>query len=87
MLRHATTTRFLWTYTLAVGVVKRLELDNIGVSNNAHDLQFTVLHWVSIFGHTRIVWEADLEPLILQDTLDGGILVGRREFGLEDNTE
>lgn len=28
---------------LAVGVVKRLQLDNVGVANDAHDLQLTVL--------------------------------------------
>ena len=35
------------TYALAVGIVKRLELHNVGVSDDAHDLQLAVLRRVS----------------------------------------
>jgi hypothetical protein len=35
------------TYPLAIGIVKGLELNDIGVTNNAHDLQFTILIEVS----------------------------------------
>jgi hypothetical protein len=35
------------TYPLAVVVEEGLELDNVGVSDNAHDLEFTVLLGVS----------------------------------------
>jgi hypothetical protein len=31
------------TYTFAVGVVEGLELDNVGMTNDTHDLEFTVL--------------------------------------------
>lgn len=31
------------TYPLAIVVEKGLELDNVGVADNAHDLEFTVL--------------------------------------------
>ena len=31
------------SYSFAVGVVKGLELDNVGVTDDAHDLEFTVL--------------------------------------------
>jgi hypothetical protein len=31
------------TYALAIRVVECLELDNIGVTNDAHDLKLTVL--------------------------------------------
>lgn len=36
------------TYPLAIRVVKRLELYNIGVSDDAHNLQFTVLNGVRV---------------------------------------
>ena len=58
------------TYALAVGVVERLQLHNVGVAHDPHDLQFAVL-----------------EALVLQDPLDRGILVGRRQLRLEDDAE
>jgi hypothetical protein len=45
------------TYPLAVVVEESLELDNVGMSDNAHDLEFAVLlgsAWLSLWGsHTR----------------------------------
>ena len=38
-----TSSNVLGTYAFAVRVVEGLELDNVGVTNNAHDLKFTVL--------------------------------------------
>lgn len=32
------------TYPLAIGVIEGLQLHNVGVPHNPHDLQFTVLH-------------------------------------------
>lgn len=39
----ATSSDALGTYTFAIRVVEGLELDNIGVANNPHDLKFAVL--------------------------------------------
>ena len=36
------------TYALAVGVVKGLQLHNVGVSHNSHDLELSVLQNVSL---------------------------------------
>ena len=60
-------------YTLAIGVVEGFELDHIRMSDNAHDLQFAVLLHISSvpFGSSGSSY---LEPLVLEDTLDGRIL-------------
>ncbi len=58
------------TYALAVGVVERLQLHDVGVSHDPHDLEFAVL-----------------EPFVLQDSLDGSVFVGGREFRLENHAE
>lgn len=42
------------TYPLAVVVEEGLELDNVGVPDNAHDLEFTVLSgWLAVDAHVR----------------------------------
>lgn len=38
---------YLRTYALAIRVVKGLELHDVGVSHDPHDLQLTVLQHVS----------------------------------------
>ena len=39
----AMSSNVLGTYTFSIRVVEGLELDNVGVANNPHDLQFAVL--------------------------------------------
>lgn len=82
------------TYALAIRVVECLELDDIGMPNDAHDLQLTVLRFLvstaTSFAATRCGSRrrfAHLETLVLENTLDGGIFVGRGELGLKDDTE
>ena len=60
----------MWTYALAVGVVEGLQLHDVGVADDPHNLQFSVL-----------------EPLVLQNALDGRIFVGRRQLGLENDAK
>lgn len=67
------------TYPLAIVVEEGLELDNVGVPDDAHDLQFTVLLEVStdaLDKHVR-AGSAHLETLVLEYTLDSGILPTR----------
>lgn len=57
--------------------------------NNAHDLQLTVLfsrQHLSRRDH-KTAASAYLESLILKNTLDGGILVGRRKLCLKNDAE
>jgi hypothetical protein len=69
----------LVTYTLAVGVVERLQLYNVWVADNTHDLKLTVL----LRSEACFTQYADrlcsyLESFVLQNTLDGGVLsIGR----------
>ena len=39
---------YLQTYAFAVGVVKGLELDDVGMADDSHDLQLTILGKVSV---------------------------------------
>lgn len=48
---HVTAT----TYPLAIVVEERLELDDVWMSHNAHDLEFSVLH--------PMLGDARLQPL------------------------
>jgi hypothetical protein len=76
------------THPLAVAVVEGLELDDIWMSNNAHDLKFSVLQTVSL-RMLRVVEriKTHLETLVLKHTLDGCIFSAWRQLGMEDNTE
>jgi hypothetical protein len=73
-------------YPLAIGVIERLEFDDVGVPDNPHDLQFTILE-ASVRWHDLIAYRMYLESLVLQDTLDGSIFSAGRELGLEDDPE
>lgn len=77
------------TYPLAVVVEEGLEFDNVGMTDNAHNLEFAVLLRSAMGarmhgGHRR---NTHLEALVLQHTLDGGIFTTGRQLGLEDYTE
>lgn len=58
------------------------------MTNDAHDLELTIL-WPGQHGldATDPAEKAHLESLVLEDTLDGGIFVGRGQLGLEDDTK
>ena len=69
----------IWgTHSFTIRVVESLQLNDIWVSNDAHNLQLTVLNQIS---QQRTICEsgsmAHLESLVLQDALDGGILARR----------
>lgn len=78
------------SYALAVRVVKSLELHNIGMTNNAHDLQLSVLRSPVLAYQPLRLWQqlsTDLESLVLKNALDGSVLPGWGELRLEDNAE
>lgn len=57
--------------------------------DNAHDLQFTVLYFSQYCRcavHRHII-SAHLETFVLKNALDGGILIGGGQLGLEDDAE
>jgi hypothetical protein len=58
------------TYTFTIGVVESLQLHNVWVSYNSHDLKLTIL-----------------EPLVLENSLDGSVFSRRGQLGLENNSE
>ena len=76
------------TYPLAIVVEEGLELDNVGMSDNAHDLEFTVLlgrvsresaggarMWEGGRGEGgKATRNTHLEALVLENSFDGGIL-------------
>lgn len=84
--RNARTRLLADTYPLAVVVEEGLELDNVGMSDNAHNLEFAVLRG-SAGAACHDGAQTHLEALVLQDTLDGRIFTTRRQLGLEDDTE
>ena len=76
------------TYPLTVRVVERLQLYNVGMAYNPHNLQLTVLGKVSatvIFGKKSPV--ANLETLVLKNPFDGSILAAGHHSCLEDDTK
>lgn len=76
------------TYPLAVRIVESLQLNDVGMAYNAHDLQFTVLNLSLISVHDQKGHcGTNLEPLILQHSLDGSILTTGRHLCLEHNAE
>ena len=89
------------TYPIAIGVIKGLELNDIGMAYNPHDLKLTVLceSCQSTRGQTRTVENSCintrlpgqpqpyLEPFVLQDPLDGSVLAAGCHLGLEDHPE
>ena len=77
------------TYPLAIIVEEGLELDDVWVPDDAHDLQFTVLRQISKCEITPVRSHAqtDLEALVLEHALDGGVLSTRRQLGLENDAE
>jgi hypothetical protein len=61
-------------YLFAVRVEERFEVDDVGVRYQPHDLQFSVL---SVSPAILVIlgdW-THLEPLVLQDLLDGNVLL------------
>lgn len=78
------------TYPLAIRIVESLQLNNVGVAYNAHNLQFTILSLSLIFVHVqkrKKKSDTNLESLILQYPLDSSILTARRHLCLEHNAE
>jgi len=58
------------------------------MTNNTHDLQFTILLSISfLIVLLLLVTQAYLESLVLKNTLNGCIFSGGRELGLEDYPE
>lgn len=52
-------------YPIAIGVVKGLELHNVWVTHNAHDLKLTVLDGISYSSYGRAYSRMYLETLVL----------------------
>lgn len=78
----------LSTYAISVRVVKGLQLYNVGMTHDAHDLQLAILLKTSAGGTNAMgMTRADLETLVLKNALDGSIFARRRELGLEDNSK
>lgn len=73
-------------YPLAIAVVEGLQLDNVGVSDDAHDLQFSILR-LSAKSETHCGSRSHLETFVLEDSLDRSVLTAGRQFGLKDHTE
>lgn len=74
-----TSSNVLGTYAFAIRVVEGLQLDNVGVANDPHDLKFAVL-CACQFHRPRETFSTgctDLEALVLKNTLDGSIFIGR----------
>jgi hypothetical protein len=76
------------TYPLAIVVEEGLEFDDVWMSDDAHNLQFTVLPRVSTYvvalgSHAQ----TNLEALVLEHSLDRSIFSARGELGLEDYTK
>jgi hypothetical protein len=68
------------TYAIAVGVVESFQLDDVGVSHDAHDLEFSVLRAVREVHVTEAleaIAKAHLESLVLENSLDRSILSRR----------
>lgn len=65
------------SYAFAVRIVEGLELDDIRVAHDAHNLKLTVLPRSAHPTHLEFQAATYLEPLVLEDTLDGSILPGR----------
>lgn len=56
------------------------------MAHNPHDLQFTILRGVSA-RLQRQAYRTNLEALVLENPLDGGIFATRGHLCLEHNTE
>lgn len=79
---------FLWTYALSIGIIKSLELDNVRVSHNTHDLQLTVLPLSVLRYNSGIsVLHSHLEAFILQYSFDSGIFPVRSKLRLKHYTK
>lgn len=75
------------TYPLAVAIVKGLELHNVGMSDDAHNLEFSILPRVNLMPCVVDRMKTDFETLVLEHTLDRRVLAAWRQLGVEDNTE
>lgn len=54
------------TYSFAIRIVEGLELDDVWMADNAHDLQLTVLAWrTSVMNDSENKSHAHLESLVL----------------------
>lgn len=78
------------TYTFSIRIVEGFELYNIWVSDNAHDLQLTVLVVVSN-SNSWIPLSLDkptyLEALVLQDSFDGCVIPRGSQLCLKHNAK
>ena len=64
------------THAFAVAVVKGLELDDVGMPDDSHDLQLSVLaKGQPGSGRAKSGAAHALEALVLQDALDGGVFL------------
>jgi hypothetical protein len=82
-------TLFFATYPVTVAVVEGLELNNVGMPDDSHDLEFSILQRVSPddLQRSKINFIRYLEAFVLQDSLDGRIFAARRELRLENHAE
>ena len=75
---------------VTVGVVERLEFDDIWVAHDPHDLKLSVLRGSQ--QSENVMWRkmsnfAYLEALVLEDSLDSRVFARRRQLGLKDNAK
>lgn len=77
------------TYSVTVGVVKGLQLDDIRMAHNPHNLELTILqdHQYLSGSHFSRLIRPYLEPLVLEDSLNGSILAAGGHLGLENHTK
>ena len=82
-----------WTYAFAIRIVKRLEIHNVGMMDDPHDLKLAVLRTqrqrgrVLVEEHFTSLHLTYLETLVLEDALDGSIFAAGRQLGLENDSE
>lgn len=57
------------------------------MSDDAHNLKFTILCGNQQKAINQPSFQSDLETFVLEDSLDCGVLTTRREFGLENNAK
>jgi hypothetical protein len=75
------------SYPLPIRIVEGLQLDDIRMSDDAHDLELSILYQLSAEEVELTCDEAHLESFVLQHSLDGSIFSARRQLGLEHHAK
>lgn len=76
-----------YPYAVSVAIVERLELHNVRMANNPHDLKLTILRMVSQVPTRQRRTNMYLESLVLENTLDSSVFPRGRELRLEDHAK